>query len=205
MPPNQSPQPSQFPSDYLNQIAAPAQVKTLNPMILWGLIAGVLILAIIVVTTVTSSGGGPSPSSLSAIATKFDALKVVSDDAEKKIQSSELRVINSSLNLSLTNANRDLQEPLKLQEISLKDKKNTSISAVRTEFEELDGRLEDARLNGIYDRTYAREIGYQLTTLRSDMVVLYKKTRSTSLKSALESADANLKPLAEDFSSFNGS
>lgn len=205
MPPNQSPQPSQFPSDYLNQIAAPAQVKTLNPMILWGLIAGVLILAIIVVTAVTSSGGGPSPSSLSAIATKFDALKVVSDDAEKKIQSSELRVINSSLNLSLTNANRDLQEPLKLQEISLKDKKNTSISAVRTEFEELDGRLEDARLNGIYDRTYAREIGYQLTTLRSDMVVLYKKTRSTSLKSALESADANLKPLAEDFSSFNGS
>ena len=174
-------------------------------MILWGLIAGVLILAIIVVTAVTSSGGGPSPSSLSAIATKFDALKVVSDDAEKKIQSSELRVINSSLNLSLTNANRDLQEPLKLQEISLKDKKNTSISAVRTEFEELDGRLEDARLNGIYDRTYAREIGYQLTTLRSDMVVLYKKTRSTSLKSALESADANLKPLAEDFSSFNGS
>lgn len=203
MQPNQTP--PQFSSDYLDQIAAPAQVKTLNPMILWGMIAGVLVLAIVVVMAVGAGSGGANPSSLAAVATKLDALKTVSDGAEKNIQSSELRTINSSLNLTLTNSNRDLQEPLKLQEISLKDTKSPSITAVRSDFEKLDTRLEDARLNGVYDRTYAREISYQLKTLRSDMVVLYKKTRSTSLKSALESADANIKPLVEEFSSFNGS
>lgn len=198
-------EPPQYASDYLDQIAAPAQVKTLNPMVLWGLIGGLLVLAIVVVLGVTSASSGPSPSSLASIAANFDNLKNLSEDAQDNVQSSELRTINSSLTLSLTNTNRDLVTPLAKQDIKLKDKKNATVISVAKEYEELSARLEDARLNGVYDRTYAREMTYVIKTLRSDMAVLYKKSRSSDLKTALETADKNLKPIVEGFSGFNAS
>jgi len=46
---------------------------------------------------------------------------------------------------------------------------------------------------------------YVIKTLRSDMAVLYKKSRSTDLKTALETADKNLKPIVEGFDTFNAS
>lgn len=205
MQPNDPNQQPQFSSDYLNQIAAPAQVKTLNPFILWGLIGGALLLAVIVVLAVTSANSGPSSSSLASVAAKLDNLKTVSEDAQDNIQSSELRTLNSSLTLSLTNTNRDLAKPLKAQDISLKDKKDTTITAVAKDFESLSKRLEDARLNAVFDRTYAREMTYALKTLHGDMVALYKKSRSTELKTTLDTADSNLKPLLEGFESFNAS
>lgn len=201
-PPGQQPQ---FSSDYLNQIAAPAPVKTLNPLVLWGLIGGLLVLAVVVVLGISSASSGPSPSSLASIAANFDNLKRLSEDAQDNIQSSELRTLNSSLTLSLTNTNRDLTEPLAAQNISLKDKKNPTVAGVTKEYEELASRLEDARLNAVFDRTYAREMTYVIKTLRSDMAILYKKSRSSDLKTALETADKNLVPIVEGFGSFNAS
>jgi hypothetical protein len=211
--PNQSPQlppaaptqPQPLSSDYLNQIAAPARVKTLNPLVLWGLIGGLLVLAIVVVLGVSSASSGPSPSSLASIAANFNNLKSLSEDAQDNIQSSELRTLNSSLTLSLTNTNRDLTEPLAKQDINLKDKKNATVISVAEKYEELGSRLEDARLNAVYDRTYAREMTYVIKTLRSDMAILYKKSRSSDLKTALETADKNLKPIVEGFDGFNAS
>lgn len=205
MQPNDPNHQPQYSSDYLNQIATPAQVKTLNPFVLWGLIGGLLILGIIIVLAVTSGKSGPPSSSLASVAAKLDNLRKVSEDAQQNIQSSELRTINSGLTLSLTNTNRDLTEPLKTQKIKLKDKKNKTVIAVTKDFDDVKKRLEDARLNAVFDRTYAREMTYQLRTLRSDMLVLYKKSRSTSLKATLETTDKNIKPLLEGFQSFNGS
>jgi hypothetical protein len=195
----------QVPSDYLNQIAAPAQVKTLNPLLLWGLIGGLLILGVIIILAISSSARGPSSSSLAAVAAKLSNLKTLSEKASDNIQSSELRTINSSLTLVLTNTNRDLAEPLKVQNISLKDKKNKAVVAAAKDLTSLESRLEDARLNAAYDRTYAREMTYALKTLQSDMTVLYKKSRSKSLKTALDTGYENLAPLTKDFENFNAS
>lgn len=203
MQPNSPYQQPQIPSDYLDQIAAPQQVKTLNPIILWGLIGGVLLLAIVVVMGVLSGGKGDTSSSLTGVAARFSNLQSVAEDAQENLQSSELRTLNSSLALSLTNSNRDLTEPLKAQDINLKDKKDRTVTASTAEFETLNTRLEDARLNAVFDRTYAREMTYQLKTLRSDMAVLYKKTKSKSLRTALLAADTNLKPLVEGFEASN--
>lgn len=203
MQPNTPYQQPPVPSDYLNQIAAPAQVKTLNPFVLWGLIAGVLLLAVIIVVAVVSGGGRDATSSLAGVAARFSALQTVSEDAQENLQSSELRTLNSSLALSLTNSNRDLAGPLKLQKIDPKDKKNRTVTTVTAEFGKLDKRLEDARLNAVFDRTYAREMTYQLKTLRADMLALYKQTRSKSLKTALATADSNLKPLVKSFAESN--
>lgn len=203
MQPNSPYQQPQVPSDYLDQIAAPQPVKTLNPIVLWGLIGGVLLLVVIVVMAVMNGSKGDTSSSLTGVAARFNNLQSVAEDAQENLQSSELRTLNSSLALSLTNSNRDLADPLKAQDIKLKDKKNRTITASASEFEELSTRLEDARLNAVFDRTYAREMTYQLKTLRSDMAVLYEKSKSKSLKTALETADTNLKPLVEGFEASN--
>ncbi len=202
MQPDQSPQQPQFSSDYLDQISAPVQTKTVSPFILWGGIGGLLLLIIIVVMAI-GSGSGNTTSSLTSVAARFDTLQGVSEDAQENLQNSELRTLNSSLTLTLTNSNRDLAGPLKDEEIDLKEKKNKSLTAVATEFEELGARLEDARLNAVYDRTYAREMAYQLKTLQTDMAELYTSTRSKSLKTVLQTANTNLKPLTEGFSESN--
>jgi hypothetical protein len=203
MQPNSPYQQPQVPSDYLDQIAAPQQVKTLNPVLLWGLIGGVLLLAIVVIMGVMSGSKGDTSSSLAGVAARFNNLQSVAVGAQENLQSSELRTLNSSLALSLTNSNRDLAAPLKSQDINLKDKKDRTVIASAAEFAKLDTRLEDARLNAVFDRTYAREVTYQLKTLRSDMAVLYKKSKSKSLKTALATADTNLKPLVEGFAASN--
>lgn len=198
-------QPSPYASNYLDQIAAPAPVKTLNPFVLWALIAGAIVLVVAVFLGINAASGGPSSSSVGSVGATLASLKVAADDAQKTIQSSELRTLNSSLALSLTNTNRDLEPVLEAQDIDVKDKKNASVAAVLTTFESLDRRLEDARLNGVYDRTYAREMTFTLKTLRSDMSVLYKSSRSNSLRSTLEKTDKNLAPLVEEFETFNAS
>jgi len=196
---------SQFSSDYLNQIATPAPVKTMNPMVLWGLIGGLLVLVILVVVFVSSAAGGGSMSSLAGVAAKINNLKTVSEAAQKNIQSGELRSLNGNLTLVLTNADRDLAEPLKAKKIKLTDKKNNVIAKVTSDFEALGTRLEDARLNAVYDRTYAREMTYALKTLHNDMGQLYKSSSSSELKNILNTTDTNLEPLVDSFSRFNAS
>lgn len=193
-------------SDYLNQIAAPAPVKTLNPLVIWGLIGGLLVLVVLVVVFVSAAaGGGNSSSSLASVGAKIDNLKTVSEGAQKNIQSGELRSLNGNLTLVLTNADRDMSEPLSAKKIKLSDKKNSDITKVNSDFEALNNRLEDARLNAVYDRTYAREMTYALKTLHNDMGLLYKSTGSTSLKKALNTTDDNIEPLIDSFSRFNAS
>lgn len=177
----------------------------MNPLLLWGMIAGLLIVAVAIFIGASSASSGPSASSLTAVAAKLANLQTVSDEARKNVQSSELRTLNSTLFLSLTNTNRDLAEQLKKQDIKLTDKKDEAVALSAAELEELKGRLEDARLNAIYDRTYAREMLYELRTLRSDMEVLYKKSRSKDVKDILNTADNNLSPITESLSTFNES
>lgn len=192
-------------TDYLNQIAAPAPVKTLNPMVLWGLIGGLLVLVVLVIVFVSSASGGGSTTSLTGVAAKIDSLKTVSESAQKNIQSGELRSLNSNLTLALTNADRDLADQLKAKKIKLTDKKNSTVAKVNSDIEALNGRLEDARLNAVYDRTYAREMTYALKTLHNDMGILYKSSGSTKLKTVLNTTDNNIEPLVDGFSSFNAS
>ena len=181
-------------------------MKTLNPLLLWGFIGGLLALAIIVVVAVSSSAGGNTTASLTSVASKLDNLKKVTVTAEKNVQSTELRTLNSNLTLALTNTSRDLAEPIKTQKINLKDaSKNPAVAKVTKEFEDINTRLEDARLNAVYDRTYAREMAYALKQLNSDMAVLYKSTRSKTVKTALDSAQGNFKPVLEGLQDFNAS
>lgn len=78
-----------------------------------------------------------------------------------------------------------------------KDSKDDETSQETTE------KLEEARLNGVFDRVYAREMSYRLTTIMIQLDTLHKTTDDAALKEYLESTYKNLEPLQKQFEEYN--
>ena len=201
----QSPVPPTPPSsiDYLNQISAPTPQKTLNPIVLWGAIAGVLLFTVIIFM-MALSGGTNNADRMTTIAARLSALKTVSKDATENIQGSDLRTLNSSLGLTLTNITRDMDDSVTVLKASTNEK-DARVVAVSEQTTEMTDNLEDARLNGVYGRTYAREMAYTLKTLHSEMSDLYASTQKESVRTFLKDADTSLTTFTESFANYNGS
>jgi len=201
--PTQPPSPSGVPVDYLNQIAPQAPKR---PMFTFGIkqllmIGAALVILVIILAVVVGSITGGKKEPLERLSTRLTATQSVVSAAQPNLKSSELRSLNSNLNLYMTNTNRDIAEPLKAAGITTKNLSKSIVASESTTA--LSARLEDARLNAVFDRTYAREMAYQLGTLMTLMNQTYKTTSSTSLKTFLKTAYDNLKPTQESFANFN--
>lgn len=208
-PPQQQPtplssQPAPSSTGYLDSIAAQPTQPTMKPTLLWGLIAGVLLIVIIVGSFV-AFGGGPSQSDrLVSFVQRIQALEKVSTDSSKSIQSSDLRALNGSMGTILTGAEQESAAPLAANGVK-KLKPANKKSPITAEFVTLSSKLDDARLNVVFDRVYAREMAYQLGKLRAEIDLIYHNTKSKSLKAYLDKTDTNLKPLVSQFTNFNDS
>ncbi|MDB5186617.1 MAG: hypothetical protein JWM07_89, partial [Candidatus Saccharibacteria bacterium] len=64
--------------------------------------------------------------------------------------------------------------------------------------------LEDARLNAIFDDTYAREMSFKLTTISLLMEEIYDTSKSKTMKDFLIKTDENLQPIKQQLDEFNG-
>ena len=194
--------PNQLPPDYLNQIAPQAPKRPLftfgiKQIIILG-VALVVLVSIIAGIVNAASSGKKAP--LEQLSARLTATEAVAVDAQANLKSSKLRTLNSNLKLFMTNTNRDIAEPLLIAGVNTAklDKKIVALEDTT----ELTDRLEDARLNGVYDRTYAREMAYQLGNTLTLMSQIYTSTRSESLKSFIQTAYDNLKPTQESFATF---
>ena len=196
------PEQPQYPTNYLDTIAAQPQAKTMNPMMLWLLIGGVLAFAVVVLMFVFSAGGGATER-ITRFGARMSSLQTVTSESQEQIKSGELRSLNSSLTLVLTNANRDLKEPLASLDIEIDNEKQSAVALVADETEELNGRLEDARLNAIFDRTYVREMSFYIKSLRTEIRGIYGSTKNDDLKDVLQTTENNLAPLLTGFENFN--
>lgn len=201
---NQPPAPQQSPPqysiDYLNQIA-PQQHKTAPNKLM--VIVGILVILLIVTfaaTGLSRMGGTSSDTKLQTLAARLATLQDIAEDARPNIKNNQLRATNSSLNLHLANANRDIAEPLSTNGINAK-KLDKAIVA-REDGSKLASTLEDARLNAIYDRTYAREMGYQLNTTLLLMDDIAQSTNSKSLDGFIGTTKANLEPIEQQLDGF---
>ena len=186
--------------DYLNSIAPEARQQGMNPKLLWAFIGGGLVLLAVLVMMILSSGPNLK-NQLQTLGYELKSLETLTTDQQPNIRSSELRRINSSLTLLLTNANHDITTPLSKNNASLSDKVPDS-SPVASEFKSLSSRLDDARLNAVFDRTYARELSYQLDKILIEINDIYKNADST-LKPFLQETSDNLSPIQKQFAGFN--
>ena len=197
-------QPLDTGGSYLDTIAAPQRQNTLNPFVLWGIIGGVILALIIAVLLMFNSGGPSQAESFTAYVHRTQALTKLTTNSKKTIQSTELRALNATTNIVLNTANQESTSVLTA--VQLKNLPAPAKSSpVTAEFSQLTTKLNDARLNVVYDRVYAREVGYQLAKIRAELSTLYKSSKSKSLRTYLEKTDGNLKPLVSQYNEFNNS
>jgi hypothetical protein len=194
-----NPQDYEYPVDYLNQIAAAPKKRGLSNKKLFILGGGGIIAALLILLLLTNIGSG-TPQALPTLAARLQTLESISRGAQSKLKDSSLRSTNSNLTLYLGGTNRDIAAPLKV--LGVDPAKLDKATLAREKNQTLLDKLEDARLNGIYDRTYAREMNYELQKLTALMKQVYSSTRSTSLKKVLETTSTNLTPISDQFDQF---
>jgi predicted outer membrane protein len=194
--------PTGLPTDYLNQIAPQAPKK---PAFFFGIrrlviIGAALVALVIVIAVVLGNISASKKDPLEHLSARLIATQAVVIAAQPNLKSSALRSLNSNLNLYMTNTNRDITAPLTAAGINIKSPNKSIVASESTTA--LSARLEDARLNAVFDRTYAREMTYQLSTLMTLMNQIYTSTSNVGLKTFLKSAYDNLKPTQSSFANF---
>src|SRR5690606_38923376 len=131
----------------------------------------------------------------------LQSIQKIADTTQKQLVSSELRGANSTLSLTLTNANTDIKPLLAANELEATKLNPKFVSEQRTEA--ILSELNNAWLNGVLDRSYAREMSYQLETLILLIDQIEPKTNNTSFKEFLVSTRDKFEPLRDRFAKFN--
>lgn len=200
----EQPRPPQ-PVDYLNEIAPQAPKKQLisfkpGPK-LFAILGAALIILIIIISIVVNSITTAQRAPLQHLAARLASTTTVVANAQANIKSSDLRSLNSNLGIYLANTNRDLVAPLLSAGVNIS---NIPDSVTKAESSTaLTARLEDDRLNAVYDNQYAVEMAYQLDTILNLMQQIKESTGNAQLKNFLASAYTNLQPTQKAFADYN--
>lgn len=195
------PQQNPIPMNYLDEIAPQQKPSGMNNKLLFIIIGGVVALVVLLLMIMIASSGSGKPKTLQVLGLRLQTLQKVSAGAQKNIKDTDLRSANSTLVTYLTNANRDIEKPLEAADITLSQASKATIK--KESGDELLAALEDARLNGVYDRTYAREMAYQLETVLVLMTSSKKTTKSKSLKDFVDAHHSDLVTLQKQFADYS--
>lgn len=200
--PENNPQPPP-PPDYLNQIASKPPRKTLFPknktVVMGAIIIGVIFLFVII--GIFANIISNNTSDTERLAARLLSTQSIVNSAQTNLKDSQLSAINSSLSLYLTNTILDITPILAKQNINI-NKLSKNVTNAESDANTL-AILENARLNGVYDRIYASEIANQLENTIILMQKIYKNTNNSSLKSFLINTFKNLQPTQKQFANFN--
>ena len=193
----------QYSIDYLNQLSGTSgQATQFNPKIVIAGIAGFLVVAFALLFFLLNSGGGSTgPKTEETLYKTIVETEQITKDSKRKISSSELVSINSSLDILLLNSISNMAEPLKKS--GLDAKKLESAAKKEKAFEKPMAKLEDARLNAIYDRAYVREIGFKIDSIMLLMEKIDKTSTNKPLKDYLGKTQPDIetvKKALDDFS-----
>jgi len=191
----------QIPIDYLNQIA-PKNTSKIDFLRKKSVVIGIIITAILIaITAIVVIVSSFNTQSTQQLAARLLTTNELAEDASSNIKSSQLRALNGNLKIYLTNTIRDIEPILDTEDVKIKniDKNITAAEASQTIID----TLEDARLNAIYDRTYAREMSYKLDTILTLINQLNKKTNNKDLGNFLDDAYSNLVPIQKELADFN--
>ena len=168
-----------------------------------GIIGGALVVLVIALAitlnAISSANRAPAQTLSARLATTQD----VADDAQSNLKSSQLRSLNSDLRLFFTNTTRDISEPLAAFSVSADAIPDRIANDETTLAEGITTRLENARLNAVFDRTYAREMAFQLSTIITLLQQVYSRAPDTATKTFFDTTYKNLVPIQQGFADFN--
>jgi hypothetical protein len=198
----QPPQQQTNPIDYLNSIAPTPKkkIEIKGPMkLIVG--AGGALLLVIIISILVSIFSQSDTTQLEQLAARLQATATIASTAQNNIQDSNLQSLNVTLQLYLTNTNRTIVSPLAEQNI---DTTNLDPKIIAEENgSAMSAKLEDARLNAVFDNSYADNMSYQLSTIINLMQQIYNTSSNKDLKSFLSTSYTNLTPIQKQFANFN--
>ena len=173
------------------------------------ILIGVAVAALLIIIIGAISGSGGDKNSerdyVDQIYLRSNNLMSAISNYNKRVKSSELRSMGNSLNAVLAELNFNittiLKEDFAAKSVGKpdKDKTQTTEDAIA---EELNETLENARLNGVLDRTYAREFAYQIGLLESLESETVAKKEKETLINMLTASEENLEQLYDQFNNF---
>ena len=201
-PDNNQPAPAINP-DYLNQITPKPQKKSLIPKSkpLLVVLVGIGVIVVITVLGIVASLATGNIGDTERLAARLQATQDIVHSTKSNVKNHQLRALNSSLDIYLTNTLRDATPILAKHNIDINKLSKTVISAESDA--NILANLENARLNAIYDRIYASEMANQLENTVILMQKIYKSTNDNNLKSFLSNAYKTLQPTQKQFADFN--
>ena len=208
-PPYQQPpqQQTPLPVDYLNQIAPQQQQrKLLNSMpkkIIFFL--GIAVVLVIILVIIVNAFAGGQKRNVEEIAARLTSTATIAKDSQKELKSSQLRSLNAGLQTYFTNTTRESTAPFQAAGVNAAKLSGGVNENEKKIIDATNKRLEDARFNAVFDRTYAREMAYQLATLQLMHTEAYNGSNSTSLKNFLDKSYRDLTPIQEGFDEFSDS
>lgn len=193
----------QTPANYLDQIASAPQKNSFmsGKVVRLAAIGVVLVVLVIIASIVVSAISGGQKDNWARLSARIGTTNEITQNANTNIKNNRLRSINSEVRIFLVNLERDIQDPLAVVGVNTK-KIPTSITK-EVSVESSLSNLEDARLNDVYDRTYAREMTYQLAQLLTDMQKVYNNSKNEANKKFLEEAYNSLEATHSTLSDYS--
>ena len=150
---------------------------------------------------VFSAFGSNKKESSELLAAKLNSISDTISQTSDNIKSTSLKATNSTLEINIANEIRDL-EPI-IANYGIKISKLSSSATKKESNADLLDLLEDARLNAIFDRTYAREMAYQLELLINLLDDIKDSNKDSDMQTFISSALTNLEPIQQSFADFS--
>jgi hypothetical protein len=186
--------------NYLNQIAATESVPV-HKFAMIGIIGGVLVLVIVFLAIIMGSNNAPSlGTQAKAVNGRIATIKTIADDQQKHLGDSTLSAANVMLSSILTTMTTDLTANMKEKKITLS---SATSKTEKTYSSTLSAKLDDAYQRGTLDRTYAPQMVYELTVLRSKLTVMKNIASSKSTKEFCATSITSLTTMIEKFQAFS--
>ena len=195
-------------SDYLNQISA-SNRPTSKPSIFsskilkFALIGGAAAIFIIVVGSMLKNFSTKKSDLLEQANLRMTNLTASITTYNRNIKSSRLRSMNVSLSGVFADSTRNITNILTTEYEYDPKKPNSNITDEETTLiGDFNTTMEDAKLNGILDRIWVREMTLQLALLISLESEAAARSSEPSTIKTLEDSQASLNQLYEQFSAF---
>ena len=199
--------------DYLNQISAsttpqPQQKSTggLFSKKFIFIMSGLVVLAILIMIlgSILGKSNHKDKDAVERVSTRITNLMTITQDYGRITKSSNLRSLNASLYSTLNNTSVNLSPVMTTVYEINEETANADIAAEEEEnLNSLKSNLDYAKLNGLLDRTYSREITLQVSLLLSLEAEASERTKDTNIQNILNESYSNLSTLYTKFSEYS--
>ena len=200
--------------DYLNQISVASNPQPQQKQSIGGLFSkkfifimgGLLIFAILIMIlgSVIGKTGNKEKAVAERINIRISNLMEVTQNYGKITKSSTLRSMNASLYSVLNGTSVNLSPILTTVYELTPETADAEITAEEEDsFNQLKASLDHAKLNGLLDRTYPREITLQIQLLLSLESEISERTKDQNIKNIIGESYNNLSSIYTKFSEYS--